>query len=423
MHSLGHKKKRFSLLFLEEGEDYIKDSLCLRHHPDLYPDKRQEKGRIHICTRSIIFEPVDPETAIVRYSYRDIEKLPEESSKFNSNLQILTFSIVKITQQPETRSPTIYKTIQLKPSQSVSFDISYDGNHDAIEILKHIFNCKSFPNVGLDTISKLLNLNQKLRSKPLTLSKDPEPSDSDPPKDTTFIFNISHIERSENITVQSTLAQRIHPYMQIKGCVVLTDKGLYFQPGYQVSAHPVKKVPYSDINKLYKRRWRHRSLGFEVFTTNNKSIFLTFDSEEIRNSILNSVLVYLTPECETENSVENMMLKWQLHEISNYEYLMYLNSAAYRTFSDFTQYPVFPWVLSNYDSEELDLNDPDNFRDLTKPVGALNPQRLVGFLKRFQEMQEPKYLYGSHYSTPGYVIGYLFRKFPLAMLRLHVWFM
>lgn len=55
---------------------------------------------------------------------------------------------------------------------------------------------------------------------------------------------------------------------------------------------------------------------------------------------------------------------------------MYLNSAAYRTFSDFTQYPVFPWVIKDYTSETLDLNNPDTFRDLTKPIGALNPSRL-----------------------------------------------
>lgn len=30
------------------------------------------------------------------------------------------------------------------------------------------------------------------------------------------------------------------------------------------------------------------------------------------------------------------------------------------------QYPVFPWVITNYDSEELDLTLPSNFRDLSK---------------------------------------------------------
>lgn len=43
-----------------------------------------------------------------------------------------------------------------------------------------------------------------------------------------------------------------------------------------------------------------------------------------------------------------------------------------RTYNDLNQYPVFPWVLTNYDSEELDLTLPGNFRDLSKvprPLG------------------------------------------------------
>lgn len=37
-----------------------------------------------------------------------------------------------------------------------------------------------------------------------------------------------------------------------------------------------------------------------------------------------------------------------------------------RTFNDLNQYPVFPWVITNYESEELDLTLPSNFRDLSK---------------------------------------------------------
>lgn len=39
---------------------------------------------------------------------------------------------------------------------------------------------------------------------------------------------------------------------------------------------------------------------------------------------------------------------------------------AGRTYNDLNQYPVFPWVITNYDSEELDLTLPSNFRDLSK---------------------------------------------------------
>jgi len=50
--------------------------------------------------------------------------------------------------------------------------------------------------------------------------------------------------------------------------------------------------------------------------------------------------------------------RWVNGEISNFAYLMFLNTLAGRSYNDLTQYPVFPWVLSDYTSETLDLNDP-----------------------------------------------------------------
>jgi hypothetical protein len=83
-----------------------------------------------------------------------------------------------------------------------------------------------------------------------------------------------------------------------------------------------------------------------------------------------------------------------------------------------------------------DLDDPRTFRDLSKPIGALNEERLRMFRvcprgpglrgtsipwrlftppppsraqERYREMPEPKFMYGTHYSTPGYVLYYLVR--------------
>lgn len=39
---------------------------------------------------------------------------------------------------------------------------------------------------------------------------------------------------------------------------------------------------------------------------------------------------------------------------------------AGRTYNDLNQYPVFPWVLTNYETKELDLSLPSNYRDLSK---------------------------------------------------------
>lgn len=89
-----------------------------------------------------------------------------------------------------------------------------------------------------------------------------------------------------------------------------------------------------------------------------------------------------------------------------------------RTINDLTQYPVFPWVISDYKSATLDLSDPKVYRDLSKPVGALNPERLVRLIERYEEMPPPKFIYGSHYSTPGFVLFYLVRMHPQFMLCL-----
>jgi hypothetical protein len=57
--------------------------------------------------------------------------------------------------------------------------------------------------------------------------------------------------------------------------------------------------------------------------------------------------------------------------------------------NDITQYPVFPWVLNDYTSETLDLRDEANYRDLSKPVGALNADRLVEFRERYDSFVDP----------------------------------
>lgn len=82
-------------------------------------------------------------------------------------------------------------------------------------------------------------------------------------------------------------------------------------------------------------------------------------------------------------------------------------SLADRSKNDLTQYPVYPWVVADYISESLDLNDVDSFRDLSKPMGALNPDRLEKLLERYNEMCDPKFMFGSHYSAPGLVLFYL----------------
>ncbi|KAA6372084.1 MAG: hypothetical protein EZS28_032390 [Streblomastix strix] len=51
-----------------------------------------------------------------------------------------------------------------------------------------------------------------------------------------------------------------------------------------------------------------------------------------------------------------MVFGWREGYISNYDYLLFLNSLADRSFNDLSQYPVFPWILSDYSSSSVDLD-------------------------------------------------------------------
>ena len=112
--------------------------------------------------------------------------------------------------------------------------------------------------------------------------------------------------------------------------------------------------------------------------------------------------------------------------MSTFDYLIQLNRISGRSYNSLSQYPVFPWVLSDYTSSAINLNDPTVYRDLSKPVGALNEERLQGFLDRYESMVEmadtegamPPFMYGTHYSTPGYVLHYLVRVEPYSLFHI-----
>lgn len=120
---------------------------------------------------------------------------------------------------------------------------------------------------------------------------------------------------------------------------------------------------------------------------------------------------------------------------------MHLNTLAGRSYNDLMQYPVFPWILADYDSEELDLNNAKTFRNFARPMGAQSADRLEQFQKRFKEWgkkrakktknkctkqrlisysqfaddphgETPPYHYGTHYSSAMIVCSYLVRMEP-----------
>lgn len=189
----------------------------------------------------------------------------------------------------------------------------------------------------------------------------------------------------------------------------------------------------SSLHQMFSRRYLLRRSALELFMVDRSNFFFDFGSIEGRKNAYRAIVqarpphlnnIYLaTQRPEQILKRTELMERWARWEISNFEYLMELNTLAGRSYNDITQYPVFPWVLADYCSKTLDLGDPTLYRDLSKPIGALNPDRLKKFQERYCSFDDPvipKFHYGSHYSSAGTVLHYLVRVEPFTTLAIQL---
>lgn len=207
-----------------------------------------------------------------------------------------------------------------------------------------------------------------------------------------------------------------------------------------------------EVLSISKRRFLFRDVAIELFFDDGRSYLLTTNSTNLRDDLYQKLLNKTSTSSGrppsiaedvswrfdtvhdladqpqsfgsrftsvfAQNSSSPATRKWTQGEMSNFNYLMHINTMAGRTFNDLTQYPVFPWVLADYTSDELDLTDPRSFRDLTKPMGCQTLERQADFRERYQSFAEmgdhnaPPFHYGTHYSTAMIVTSYLIRLQP-----------
>ncbi|VDM30874.1 unnamed protein product [Hydatigera taeniaeformis] len=203
----------------------------------------------------------------------------------------------------------------------------------------------------------------------------------------------------------------------------------------QISGNQYFKFAYDKIREVHRRRYLLQQTALEVFNADGRNFFLVFAKDfqskvyecfTAASSSISTNRFASLYSARTNSHLLSSLLgektvtqRWVRGEISNFQYLMYLNTQAGRSYNDLMQYPVFPWVLADYTSLHLDLSRPTTFRDFTKPMGAQTLGRLAQFQRRFREWEDPSgetppHHYGTHYSSAMIVASYLVRMEPFA---------
>lgn len=253
---------------------------------------------------------------------------------------------------------------------------------------------------------------------------------------------------------------------------VMINADAHMNPGSSYSNCVVANVSYGDVVGVHRRRFLLTHKAVEIFLLSGKSILLALPSVEEKNKFCSHLMrrcshipgldlclatehdddlfattpLGMTPMSagwfarqrrgnEGLSPTEPLHLeslyqareRWVNGLMTNFEYLITLNSFSGRSYNDWTQYPVFPWVLQDYTSSSLHLDDPTVYRDLRRPMGALNPLREREARKKFDDLMQqfkesrtldseladdqvpsiPPFHYGTHYSSAAGLLYYM----------------
>ena len=239
---------------------------------------------------------------------------------------------------------------------------------------------------------------------------------------------------------------------------------------------------YQDIKLIIKRRILLMYQAMEIFCDNGKSYFFNLyqkrHCERFFNLLyeINNILDIKDKfKILTENNINGEIKKLQQelskNFIDNYLLLSKINFYSSRTFNDLNQYPIFPWIILNYDNLNifLDYIEQDDFlfyhqnntnkdnnnkqrnddpmnenktikvpiknnqelynvcglRVFNYPMSMQTEEKRENAIDKFRddlEANEGKFVYhhGAHYSTSSYIYLFLMRNNPFTqcMIRL-----
>ena len=262
-------------------------------------------------------------------------------------------------------------------------------------------------------------------------------------------------------------------------------------------------ISYEKIEYFFIRNYFYQETGLEIYSISNKNYYFNCKNSIILHKIINVILKngsfreikaddykgkkIIGYEKNTNNikkksyHVNEKIAEWRKYKISTLEYLMWMNIYGGRSLNDLTQYPVFPWILLDYSSDELNFEDEKTFRNLFLPMGMIDINEksearkdnfidtydlikndlkenfhdfnYTDYLKKGDEYydnyrkknlkksedtqpsenvtidnnniasieinQIPSY-YGSHYSNPTYVSHFLTRIFPFSFISIEI---
>jgi len=208
------------------------------------------------------------------------------------------------------------------------------------------------------------------------------------------------------------------------------------------------------VEKIKFKKKKYITIGFENLSFSDEifSKILKKTKKAKKSTFKNSKE---EKECYKSIKINEIIEEWNIKKaFSNFEMLLIINFLSNRSFTDVTQYPVMPWIISNnktiylnyiknlskkkYQNYNYEKGHERYLRNLSLPIGmqeviddintnSYSQNRKNSYINIYQNTFEDfqlgesdvvPYFYGSMYSNVIYVAYYLIRLFPFSKLAI-----
>lgn len=182
-------------------------------------------------------------------------------------------------------------------------------------------------------------------------------------------------------------------------------------------------IEISHIVKTHTKPLFFVDNSLEMRLKSGKTYFFNFFQKKERDRFVKN------NHLEPEKNLSKITEKWLKNKLSNFQYLLAINEYSGRSFVFPSYYPVFPWIISNYDSTELNISNDNNniennktevYRNLMTPIGIQTKRNKEECLIRWRECcygKIEKFHHGTLYSSYGHVLYFLIRMEPFTKLN------
>lgn len=308
-------ERRFNLLVMEEGEVYVADvsaTMALTRKGQV----AETKGRLRICSKSLIFQPDDVGASLIKFPYRYVQSIGNSAG---SGFVLECEQFVQVatkTGGTETRIVTPFTV--LKSKFKVSFQVHYASAGEYQQIAERLW--------------KGGKAQEEVRQVLAEVTADVK-------------FDTSRLGHRETALLPpgGLWVRQVEPLLEVRGLLQLSTEAIYFQPHPNFSSEPVKQVRLNDVLHVFRRVFGVQANALEIITVHGSCLYLCFEAqsqcdrvtvlleEQRRASMPNpseGLRAFLDDAEGVLQNVRRMTALWQSGSLSNFHYLDFLNCAA-----------------------------------------------------------------------------------------------